>query len=217
MVVVELDDGNGRTKSEIIQVITSDGDFDFNGVNDFLATRLQTHKAEYRVVAIVGPQGSGKSTLLNHVFGSRFPEMDASSGRSQTTKGVWMARSLGHPEVQDITTIVIDVEGCDSRERGEDDTNYERQTALFALSVSDVLIINIWCHDLGRETGAGIPLIRTIMQVNLKLLSSEPNRRRTVLMFVIRDKSRTPEGKVGGDAGGGHRRDVGVVTQARGA
>jgi hypothetical protein len=29
-------------------------------------------------------------------------------------------------------------------------------------------------------------------QVNLKLFSPEPNRRRTVLLFVIRDKSKTP-------------------------
>ena len=29
-------------------------------------------------------------------------------------------------------------------------------------------------------------------QVNLKLFAPEPNRRRTVLLFVIRDKSKTP-------------------------
>lgn len=30
------------------------------------------------------------------------------------------------------------------------------------------------------------------MQVNLKLFAPEPNRRKTVLLFVIRDKSKTP-------------------------
>ena len=39
-----------------------------------------------QVVAILGPQSSGKSTLLNHLFGSKFTEMDAMSGRGQTTQ-----------------------------------------------------------------------------------------------------------------------------------
>lgn len=33
-------------------------------------------------------------------------------------------------------------------------------------------------------------------QVNLKLFAPEPNRRKTVLLFVIRDKSKTPLAKV---------------------
>jgi hypothetical protein len=32
--------------------------------------------------------------------------------------------------------------------------------------------------------------------VNLKLFAPEPNRRRTVLLFVIRDKTRTPLNKL---------------------
>lgn len=34
------------------------------------------------------------------------------------------------------------------------------------------------------------------LQVNLKLFAPEPNRRRTVLLFVIRDKSKTPLSKL---------------------
>lgn len=49
--------------------------------------------------------------------------------------------------------------------RGEDDTNFERQSALFALAVADVLLVNIWCHDIGREQGSGKPLMKTIFQV----------------------------------------------------
>ena len=59
----------------------------------------------------------------------------------------------------------MDLEGSDGRERGEDDTNFERQSALFALAVADVLLVNIWCHDIGREQGSGKPLLRTIFQV----------------------------------------------------
>jgi hypothetical protein len=140
------------------------------------------------------------------------------------------------PKVDGITTLVLDLEGSDGRERGEDDTNFERQAALFALSVADVLLVNIWCHDIGREQGSGKPLMKTIFQVregvcrgvgrgymkeqhevcivlhttptslppfnctqvNLKLFAPEPNRRRTVLLFVIRDKSKTPLSKVRG-------------------
>lgn len=62
--------------------------------------------------------------------------------------------------------------------------------------MADVLLVNIWCHDIGREQGSGKPLMKTIFQVNLKLFAPEPNRRRTVLLFVIRDKSKTPLAKV---------------------
>ena len=136
----------------------------------------------------------------------------------------------------------MDLEGSDGRERGEDDTSFERQSALFALAVADVLLINMWAKDVGRETGAGKPLLKTIfqvlrlqqlgaglqrvclktqsgtciwtqllliscvatvvrvqvedydspLQVNLKLFTPDPGRRRTVLLFVFRDRTKTP-------------------------
>jgi hypothetical protein len=39
-------------------------------------------------------------------------------------------------------------------------------------------------------------LLVCVCQVNLKLFAPEPNRRRTVLLFVIRDKSKTPMAKL---------------------
>lgn len=60
----------------------------------------------------------------------------------------------------------MDLEGCDGRERGEDDTSFERQSALFALATADVLLINMWAKDVGRESGAGKPLLKTIFQVH---------------------------------------------------
>lgn len=191
---------------------------------------------------------------LLYQFGTPFQEMDAMTGRQQTTKGVWLAKA---PKVDEVCTLILDLEGSDGRERGEDDTNFERQSALFALAVADVLLINVWCHDIGREQGSGKPLMKTIfqvwgelwppsspgdnswrhvqpemcghvrrsgalhgcsvalhtclrrqrppafryaclpsLQVNLKLFAPEPNRRRTVLLFVIRDKSKTPLSKL---------------------
>uniref|UniRef100_A0A2N9EWL8 GB1/RHD3-type G domain-containing protein n=1 Tax=Fagus sylvatica TaxID=28930 RepID=A0A2N9EWL8_FAGSY len=69
-----------------------------------------------------------------------------------------------------------------------DDTAFEKQSALFALAVSDIVLINMWCHDIGREQAANKPLLKTVFQVMMRLFSP----RKTTLMFVIRDKTRTP-------------------------
>ncbi|GAX72911.1 hypothetical protein CEUSTIGMA_g366.t1 [Chlamydomonas eustigma] len=177
-------------EAPVVQVIDGAGNFNAQDLRQFATDNgLAGQKQNYQIVAIMGPQSSGKSTLLNHVFGTSFVMMDAMSGRSQTTKGIWMARS---PKINEPFTFVMDLEGSDGRERGEDDTNFERQSALFALSIADVLLVNIWCHDIGREQGSGKPLLKTIFQVNLKLFSPEPDRRKTVLLFVLRDKTKTP-------------------------
>ncbi|GJV28422.1 root hair defective 3-like protein, partial [Tanacetum coccineum] len=105
-----------------------------------LGCAILTIGLSYTVVAIMGPQSSGKSTLLNNLFHTNFREMDAYRGRSQTTKGIWMARCVGIEPC----TIVMDLEGTDGRERGEDDTMFEKQSALFALAVSDIVLINMW-------------------------------------------------------------------------
>ena len=68
---------------------------------------------DYRTVAIIGCQSSGKSTILNLLFGTTFEVMDARKGRGQTTKGIWMNRN------QDGNILVLDIEGTDSKERGE--------------------------------------------------------------------------------------------------
>ncbi|KAJ0971357.1 hypothetical protein J5N97_019316 [Dioscorea zingiberensis] len=167
------------------QLIDGDGEFNKSGLADFVkAVRLAECGLSYAVVSIMGPQSSGKSTLLNHLFQTNFREMDAFKGRSQTTKGIWMARCAGI----DPCTIVMDLEGTDGRERGEDDTAFEKQSALFALAVSDIVLINMWCHDIGREQAANRPLLKTVFQVMMRLFSP----RKTTLMFVIRDKTKTP-------------------------
>ncbi|KAL1533455.1 Cell wall protein rhd3 [Salvia divinorum] len=166
-------------------LIEGDGTFNVAGVDNFVKEiKLAECGLSYAVVAIMGPQSSGKSTLLNHLFGTNFREMDALRGRSQTTKGIWMAHCVGIEPC----TLVMDLEGSDGRERGEDDTAFEKQSALFALAVSDIVLINMWCHDIGREQAANKPLLKTVFQVMMRLFSP----RRTTLMFIIRDKTRTP-------------------------
>ncbi|KAL8113723.1 protein ROOT HAIR DEFECTIVE 3-like isoform X1 [Apium graveolens] len=166
-------------------LIDGDGTFNASGLENFMKeVKLSDCGLSYAVVSIMGPQSSGKSTLLNHLFHTNFREMDAYKGRSQTTKGIWMARCAGIEPC----TIVMDLEGTDGRERGEDDTAFEKQSALFALAVSDIVLINMWCHDIGREQAANKPLLKTVFQVMMRLFSP----RKTTLMFVIRDKTRTP-------------------------
>ncbi|KAF5931933.1 hypothetical protein HYC85_028104 [Camellia sinensis] len=181
-------------------LIDGDGTFNIAGIESFMKdVKLAECGLSYAVVSIMGPQSSGKSTLLNHLFRTNFREMDAFKGRhltrsislsvshlhrSQTTKGIWMANCAGIEPC----TLVMDLEGTDGRERGEDDTAFEKQSALFALAVSDIVLINMWCHDIGREQAANKPLLKTVFQVMMRLFSP----RKTTLMFVIRDKTRTP-------------------------
>ncbi len=94
-------------------------------------------------------------------FGTTFEEMDALSGRRQTTKGIWLAAA---GKVAAPRTLLLDLEGSDGRERGEDDNSFERQSSLFALAVADCLLVNMWAKDVGREAGAGKPLLKTIFQ-----------------------------------------------------
>jgi len=170
------------------QLVTHDGDLPEQPLSAYLDNLgANEWSSKYQVVAIMGPQSSGKSTLMNHVFGTDFQEMDESMGRSQTTKGVWLAKSPKDNAYG--PTLVMDLEGTDGRERGEDDTKFEKQSSLFAMAAADTLLVNIWCHDIGRENASGKPLLKTIFQVILKIF----NPKKTTLLFVIRDKtSKTP-------------------------
>lgn len=146
---------------------------------------------DYHVAAIMGPQSSGKSTLLNLLFGTSFRTMDADSGRYQVTQGVWLGRAV------DAGIIVMDLEGTDSRERGEDAATYERKSALFALALSEVLIINIWTQDVGRLQAANLSLLKTVMELDLQLFgqsaaangdgAGKGRMHKTRLLFVLRD------------------------------
>jgi len=97
----------------------------------------------------------------------------AEQERRQTTKGIWLSKNKrehvdggGHKMADNI--LVMDVEGTDGRERGEDQ-DFERKSALFALATSEVLIVNIWEHQVGLYQGANMGLLKTVFEVNLQL------------------------------------------------
>ncbi|KAF5817823.1 putative P-loop containing nucleoside triphosphate hydrolase [Helianthus annuus] len=171
-----------EAESYTTQLIAGDGTFNADGLDNFIKqVKLEECGRSYAVVAVMGPQSSGKSTLLNLLFHTKFREMDASMGRNQTTQGIWIARCTRIEPC----TIVMDIEGTDGQERGEDDTAFEKQSALFGIAVSDIVIINMWCNDIGREQAANKPLLKTVFKVMLRIGSP----RKTTLMFVIRDKT----------------------------
>ena len=66
------------------------------------------------------------------------------------------------------STLVMDVEGTDGRERGEDQ-DFERKSALFSLASTEVLIVNLWEHQIGLYQGANMGLLKTVFEVNLGL------------------------------------------------
>lgn len=170
----------------VTQLIDGSGKFNDKGLDRFLEeVKFSRCGINYAVVAIMGPQSSGKSTLLNHLFHTEFREMNAEEGRSQTTQGIWMARCDGISPF----TIAMDLEGSDGRERGQDDTAFEKQSALFALAIADIVLINIWCIEIGREQAANRPLLRTVFHAMMRVFG---NHRKTTLLFVIRDKSKSP-------------------------
>ncbi|XP_022764274.1 protein ROOT HAIR DEFECTIVE 3 homolog 2-like [Durio zibethinus] len=141
-----------------MQLINSEGDFNVDGVDEFMQkTELYKCGLSYVVVAIMRPQSSGKSTLLNHLFNTNFRETDASEGSFHI--------------VEFNCKIAMDLEGNDGSERGEDDTAFEKQIALFALAIADIVIINMWCHDVGRKHAANKPLLRTVFQEMLDIIS----------------------------------------------
>lgn len=144
----------------------------------------------YHLISVFGSQSTGKSTLLNYLFGTHFGTMSEEE-RRQTTKGIWLSKNKredakGGAKGMAENILVMDVEGTDGRERGEDQ-DFERKAALFALATSEVLIVNIWEHQVGLYQGANMGLLKTVFEVNLQLFLKDKSVPRSLLFFVIRD------------------------------
>lgn len=163
-----------------VQVITDDLEY-INHIEKYIKEeemdKVGTH---YKNIAIIGCQSSGKSTLLNILFDTDFEELDQQDrGMAQTTKGIWVARN------SEKDVLVFDIEGTDSRERGDDRMTFEQTTSLFALAIADVLLINLWTTDVGRYAASNYGLLKVIFEVNLKLFAQNQSQKK--LVFVLRD------------------------------
>ena len=139
----------------------------------------------YHLISVFGSQSTGKSTLLNALFNTDFNVMSEAE-RKQTTKGIWLSKNKSAAKMAE-NILVMDVEGTDGRERGEDQ-DFERKSSLFALATSEVLMVNIWEHQVGLYQGANMGLLKTVFEVNLELfLKDKKSTSRSLLYFVIRD------------------------------
>lgn len=171
---------NGST--ERIQIVDEEKKFTLDLGAQIEKWGLRNEGFAYNIVSVFGSQSTGKSTLLNRLFGTTFDVMDETK-RQQTTKGIWMCRG------KDMSVMVMDVEGTDGRERGEDQ-DFERKSALFSLASSEILIVNLWEHQVGLYQGANMGLLKTVFEVNLGLFgkkAKDGTSGRTLLLFVIRD------------------------------
>lgn len=166
------------------QLIDADGNF----VGTLPVCDADAHLTSYRTVAVVGCQSGGKSTLLNRVFGTTFPVLDAPlRGRRRTTLGVWAAIApacdgdSSRPSSSSTRRyVVLDVEGTDSRERGEGAKTFENRTTLFTLALSDCVLVNMWAHDIGRYSAANYELFDTVFAHALALRQRWRQQRQTV-------------------------------------
>ena len=175
-----------------VQIVDEDKNFNENLPQYLQAEGITKAGFNYHLISVFGSQSTGKSTLLNYLFGTDFGVM-SEQDRKQTTKGIWMSKNKkqgvkdqqGRGMAENI--LVMDVEGTDGRERGEDQ-DFERKSALFALATSEVLIVNIWEHQVGLYQGANMGLLKTVFEVDLQLfLKNAKNVTRSLLFFVVRD------------------------------
>jgi hemerythrin-like domain-containing protein len=132
----------------------------------------------YQTLGIIGCQSSGKSTLLNHVFNTNFEIMSDDKGRAQTTKGIWVGIN------KEFKVVIFDVEGTDSKERGDERFKFEQCSSLFTLAMSDVLMINMWTNDIGRYTASNYGILKVVFEQNLKLFQQESEKK---IIIVLRD------------------------------
>lgn len=186
----------GKTTDDItFQVIDENKHYNPHILDYFRKISIDKCGLNYHIVSVFGSQSTGKSTLLNALFGTRFDVMNEIQ-RQQTTKGIWMAMAKknlsgifsqpGTDIRNESNLLIMDVEGTDGRERGEDQ-DFERKSALFALATSEVLIVNMWENQVGLYQGANMGLLKTVFEVNLSLFHASSKTNRSMILFVIRD------------------------------
>ncbi|CAI8493919.1 unnamed protein product [Hanseniaspora opuntiae] len=171
-----------KVKTEdAIQVITDEQAYNEAEIVPFVSN---IKDKDYHVISIFGSQSSGKSTLLNNLFGTKFQTMNEQISRGQTTKGIWMSNRI-IPE-KNKNLLIMDVEGSDGIEKSED-KDFERKACLFALSSSEVLMVNVWENQIGLYQGNNMELLKIVFEVNLQLFQDSNSTRKVLLLFVIRD------------------------------
>ena len=105
--------------------------------------------------------------------------MNSTVLRGQTTKGVWIAADYRSK------VLIIDCEGTDSKSRSEQERGkFEHSSSLFALAMSDILIINMWTNDVGRYTASNYGVLKIVFEMNLKLFEQKTAKK---IIIFLRD------------------------------
>ena len=104
--------------------------------------------------------------------------MNEDLGNNQTTQGIWVSYS------NKFKTIILDCEGTDSKERGEDRLQFENCSSLFSLALSDVLLMNMWTQDVGRYTASNYSVLKMVFEMNLRLFEQHCAKK---IIVVLRD------------------------------
>jgi hypothetical protein len=105
--------------------------------------------------------------------------MNSAIRRGQTTKGVWVAADYRSK------ILIIDCEGTDSKSRSEQDRGkFEHSSSLFAIAMSDILIINMWTSDVGRYTASNYGVLKIVFEMNLKLFEQKTAKK---IIIFLRD------------------------------
>ena len=116
---------------------------------------------------------------MNNLFDTKFEVMNSAIRRGQTTKGVWVAADYRSK------ILIIDCEGTDSKSRSEQDRGkFEHSSSLFALAMSDILIINMWTSDVGRYTASNYGVLKIVFEMNLKLFEQKTAKK---IIIFLRD------------------------------
>jgi len=60
--------------------------------------------------------------------------------------------------------------------------DFQRKSALFSLASSEILIINLWEHQVGLYQGANMGLLKTVFEANLSLFGKKSEERYMALL-----------------------------------
>ncbi|CAN0286503.1 unnamed protein product [Ascophyllum nodosum] len=143
------------------------------------------------VVGVLGSKGSGKSTLLNRAFGTSFP-VRGPLGQQGDSTGVSAATC------EDV--LLLD---CDGAEEGADPSAASKgttsgQATAFSAALSDVLVVNLWRSDLGRNVASNVRTMKAMFCEKLQEAvpqgtdqddspSTSPSKAATTVIVAVHD------------------------------
>mmetsp|Transcript_11229 Transcript_11229/g.22455 ORF Transcript_11229/g.22455 Transcript_11229/m.22455 type:complete len:357 (-) Transcript_11229:13024-14094(-) len=162
----------------VVQVVGADGAWAANKGSWFTEDADLGSQA-ITVVSIIGAHGSGKSTLLNQALGTAFT-IGKRGSPQPGTKGVAAAKAAGSPLV-----LVFDVEGADARDRSPSSPAFASRCAGFAAALSDVILVNLYVHEVGALQAPAFQLLQAIFSETAK--AADEGAAMTSVLFLVRD------------------------------